>query len=246
MGTQCPTMRAVGAKAWRAAFTLVELLVVIAIVALLAGLLLPSLARARRKGDQAECLGNLRQVGMALSMHVDENNQRFPDRRDLKTALPGGWRPWNSWPASDPRAGWAAVVLTNHVGNPGVWSCAASRKSPFSELVQIVQRASESPDAAATRYWMWRFDRPDDPVAQDNFWGKREDQAVADLQAANNPAAGVPTGPTEVELAVDGYFPGTIPSVDASLRGRAVHPGGRNRLFLDGHAAFFRDARTSR
>lgn len=231
---------------WKAAFTLVELLVVIAIIALLAGMLLPALARAKQKGHQAECLGNLRQVGLAISMYVDDNSQRFPDRRDLKTALPGGWRPWSSWPASDPRVGWAAVVLSDYVGNSDVWSCAASRRPPFSELVQLSQRTSASSNAMVTRYWMWRFDRPDDPVPGDNFWGKAEDQVVADLQAANNPATGIPAGAADVELAVDGYFPGTIPSVDAFLRGRSVHPGGRNRLFLDGHVAFLRDARTPR
>lgn len=230
----------------KAAFTLVELLVVIAIIAVLAGMLLPALARAKRKGHQAECQGNLRQVGLAIAMYVDDSNQRFPDRRDLKTSLPGGWRPWSNWPASDPRAGWAAVVFSNYVGNPDVWSCAASRRPPFAELVQLSQPTSASSDAVAARYWMWRFDRPDEPVPKDNFWGKTEEQAIVDLQVANNPAAGFPTGTADVELAVDGYFPGTIPSVDASLRGRAVHPGGRNRLFLDGHAAFLRDARTPR
>jgi prepilin-type processing-associated H-X9-DG protein len=48
----------------------------------------------------------------------------------------------------------------------------------------------------------------------------------------------------EVELAVDPYFPNTIESLPAEVRGRALHPGGRNRLFLDGHAAFYRDPRT--
>ena len=53
-----------------------------------------------------------------------------------------------------------------------------------------------------------------------------------------------PDGPAEVELAVDPYFPNTIPSLDASLRGRAVHMGGRNRVFLDAHVKYFRDLRT--
>ena len=80
----------------------------------------------------------------------------------------------------------------------------------------------------------------------DNFWGKTEEQVVQDLKLANNPAAGIPAGPVDVELAVDGYFPNTIPAVDPALRGRSVHPGGRNRLFLDGHGAFLRDGRTPR
>ncbi len=179
-----------------------------------------------------------------MAMYVDDSQQRFPDRRELKSSLPGGYRPWSTWPPSDPRAGWASVALSNYLGNVEVWSCAASRRAPFADLPQLTQRASTNLNAVTTRYWMWRFDRPDDPVPLDNFWGKTEDQIVSDLQAAKNPAAGNPGGAAEVELAVDGYFPATIPSVEEALRGRTVHPGGRNRLFLDGHVAYLKDSRT--
>ena len=55
-------------------FTLLELLITIAIIAILAALILPSLAKARAKGESASCTGNLRQVGMAVMQYAGDNN----------------------------------------------------------------------------------------------------------------------------------------------------------------------------
>ena len=76
----CSAMTGGAKRTGRAGFSLMELLVVIAIIAVLAGLLLPTLARARLKAGQTRCLNNLRQLQVSLQLYAGDNRDRIPPR----------------------------------------------------------------------------------------------------------------------------------------------------------------------
>jgi prepilin-type N-terminal cleavage/methylation domain-containing protein/prepilin-type processing-associated H-X9-DG protein len=91
-------------------FTLIELLVVIAIIAILAAILFPVFAQAREKARQSMCLSNTKQIGLALSMYVQDYDESFPNV----------WFNYDS--IGSPSYLWVKVLVP-YVKNEGVWNC---------------------------------------------------------------------------------------------------------------------------
>jgi prepilin-type N-terminal cleavage/methylation domain-containing protein/prepilin-type processing-associated H-X9-DG protein len=111
----------------RFAFTLVELLVVLAVIALLMGILIPSLAKARIIAKRMKCSSNLRQIHVAINSYLSSNSDTYPcvDGNDL---VPTGYWLWmgRGW------RGFIAPYLGGKIDadNPSVLLCPADKTAP--------------------------------------------------------------------------------------------------------------------
>ncbi len=152
-------------------FTLIELLVVVAIIAILAAMLLPVLAAARDTARDTVCTNNLRQLGVAANLYVDDNDKVLP----ASDARPGWCMPWGSMSWVFSLAGYCGAKDLDHAGlvakPPETYICPLEHRDAkwITWNTYHTRKETDWPVSYAPHAWMSRVTE-DSPTKY--FWRK--------------------------------------------------------------------------
>jgi len=122
-------------------FTLVELLALIAVISILAGLLLPALAKAKARAQRIACVSNLKQFGVAFQLYAgDQNDAVLPNRDGQKVPLGETWvEGWLGVPGPDctNTLFLQRSLMGQYLGDAKVWRCPSSARTvPVASVTQ--------------------------------------------------------------------------------------------------------------
>ncbi|MCW3099682.1 MAG: hypothetical protein JWL77_5300 [Chthonomonadaceae bacterium] len=205
----------------RNAFTLIELLVVIAIIAILAAILFPVFAQAREKARAISCLSNMKQIGMAEQMYVQDYDERTFFRANATAPTP-----WRS-PAiiSDAnlraQASWWNLLLP-YIKNNQIFTCPSDAGPTLSKDVNLNLTIKRSYMALSTAesLALAQVDFPVDTMVITEKWDKDYTGARTDSWIE----------PFNGDFSMDSHVP------DRTFTAANRHSGRLNATFLDGHA----------